>query len=92
MSNSSTNGDYEGDYEMEYQLTEKEKQWVELLLKSTGTVREKLLAHDTLDDNELYELINRAEALVWHLAKRDTLPDEIQQIIDSLTQTSTNTP
>lgn len=66
---------------MEYRLTEGETQWIELLLKSTTAVREKLLAHDTLEDKELYELINRADALIWHLAKRDTLRDEIRDRI-----------
>ena len=52
-------------------LTEQERSWITLTLKSTEAVRTQLLAGETPDAKALYELCNRAEALIWHLAKRD---------------------
>ena len=62
-------------------LTEKEREWIDLTLKSTEAIRMQLLAGETPDTTALYELCNRAEALIWHLAKRDTLPEPIKQAL-----------
>lgn len=66
---------------MEYRLTDREKDCVERLLKSSQATRETLLAGGTPDQKSLYELINRADELIWHLAKRDTPPDEIVKML-----------
>lgn len=60
-------------------LTRQEIEWIKLTLASTTDVREKLLAHDTLEPKELYQLCNRVETLIWHLSKRDTLPDAVSE-------------
>lgn len=62
-------------------LTEQELRWVTLTLKSTEAVRMQLLAGETPDAKALYDLCNRAETLIWHLAKRDTLPEPIKQAL-----------
>lgn len=62
-------------------LTPQEIDWIKRVLESTTALREKLLAHDTIEPKELYALCNRADALIWHLAKRDTLPEEVKQAL-----------
>lgn len=52
-------------------LTKEEIHWMELLVKSTTSMRELVLIGKTPERDALLTLINRAEALLWHLQKRD---------------------
>lgn len=70
------------DAEKSYKLTQEELRWMLSLSTSTAKVREMLLAHDAPADNVLYDLINRADALLWHLAKRDELPEDLKRLIE----------
>lgn len=63
-------------------LTDQELSWIALALTSTAATREQLLAGETPEPKALYELCNRVEALIWHLAKRDTLPPAIRAILE----------
>ena len=51
-------------------LTAEELSWIELLTKSCVEVRAELNDGVSPSDNDLYHLINRAEALMFHLNKR----------------------
>ncbi len=62
-------------------LTEQELSWITLTLKSTEAIRAQLLEGATPEADELYELCNRAETLIWHLAKRDTSHDVVKQVM-----------
>lgn len=84
-------------------LTDQELSWIGLALKSTAETREQLQAGETPSAKALYELCNRVEALIWHLAKRDTLPPAIRAILEAehfhfatfeqvMADRSTNTP
>lgn len=62
-------------------LTEQELHWIKRTLESTAAIREQLQAGETPEPKALYELCNRAEALIWHLAHRDNAPDAIKQAV-----------
>lgn len=62
-------------------LTGQEMEWIKLILTSTTSVRETLLAGETPEAKMLYELCNRVESLIWHLAKRDTLSEALREVL-----------